>query len=119
VELIREALKPDVVMLTKDLNGNHVIQKCLNKLEADDIQVPLFYNDYVNESSFSTLLPRNVSKSLRINTVAASFNDVLITRLSHRGNNSTPNSSKTPSACLRINLETTFFNIFSIAPSLN
>jgi Pumilio-family RNA binding repeat len=39
IEIVIEALKPDVVMLTKDLNGNHVIQKCLNKLSEDENQV--------------------------------------------------------------------------------
>jgi len=39
VEIVREALRPDVVPLTKDLNGNHVIQKCLNRLESADKQV--------------------------------------------------------------------------------
>ena len=28
-----------VVVLIKDLNGNHVIQKCLNKLAPEDNQV--------------------------------------------------------------------------------
>ena len=33
------ALSLHVVVLIKDLNGNHVIQKCLNKLAPDDNQV--------------------------------------------------------------------------------
>ena len=32
------ALKPGVVTLIKDLNGNHVIQRCLQRLGADDNQ---------------------------------------------------------------------------------
>ncbi|KAH7321046.1 putative RNA-binding protein [Stachybotrys elegans] len=38
VHLIIEALRYKVVELIKDLNGNHVIQKCLNKLTAIDAQ---------------------------------------------------------------------------------
>ena len=33
------ALSLHVVVLIKDLNGNHVIQKCLNKLSPEDNQV--------------------------------------------------------------------------------
>lgn len=33
------ALSLHVVTLIKDLNGNHVIQKCLNKLAPEDNQV--------------------------------------------------------------------------------
>jgi Pumilio-family RNA binding repeat len=36
---VREALRPDVVNLTKDLNGNHVIQKCLGQLDSEEKQV--------------------------------------------------------------------------------
>ena len=38
VQLIIEALRFRVVELIQDLNGNHVIQKCLNKLVAADAQ---------------------------------------------------------------------------------
>ena len=38
VSLIIEALRYRVVELIQDLNGNHVIQKCLNKLSAPDAQ---------------------------------------------------------------------------------
>ncbi|RDA93193.1 hypothetical protein CP533_3159 [Ophiocordyceps camponoti-saundersi (nom. inval.)] len=38
VRLIIEALRFRVVELIQDLNGNHVIQKCLNKLAANDAQ---------------------------------------------------------------------------------
>ncbi|KAK7415829.1 hypothetical protein QQX98_005611 [Neonectria punicea] len=38
VHLIIEALRFRVVELIQDLNGNHVIQKCLNKLTAIDAQ---------------------------------------------------------------------------------
>lgn len=36
VHLITEALRFHVIELIQDLNGNHVIQKCLNKLNSDD-----------------------------------------------------------------------------------
>ncbi len=38
VQIIIEALRYQVVELIQDLNGNHVIQKCLNKLSATDAQ---------------------------------------------------------------------------------
>ncbi|KAI1329305.1 ARM repeat-containing protein [Xylariaceae sp. FL0255] len=38
VQIIIEALRHRVVELIQDLNGNHVIQKCLNKLSASDAQ---------------------------------------------------------------------------------
>jgi len=37
------ALSLHVVVLIKYLNGNHVIQKCLNKLAPEDNRVSLFY----------------------------------------------------------------------------
>uniref|UniRef100_A0A6B2L4Q5 PUM-HD domain-containing protein n=1 Tax=Arcella intermedia TaxID=1963864 RepID=A0A6B2L4Q5_9EUKA len=37
-KLIRKALKGSVVGLIQDLNGNHVIQKCLHKMEPNDNQ---------------------------------------------------------------------------------
>ncbi|OLN92189.1 Pumilio domain-containing protein C6G9.14, partial [Colletotrichum chlorophyti] len=38
IEMIINALRYQVVELIQDLNGNHVIQKCLNKLSAQDAQ---------------------------------------------------------------------------------
>lgn len=38
VQLITQALRDRVVELIQDLNGNHVIQKCLNKFSAEDAQ---------------------------------------------------------------------------------
>lgn len=38
VQIIIQALQNQVVDLIQDLNGNHVIQKCLNKLSAPDAQ---------------------------------------------------------------------------------
>ncbi|KAL7754382.1 hypothetical protein RI367_000363 [Sorochytrium milnesiophthora] len=38
VRAIVSAFNPSVVMLMKDLNGNHVIQRCLSRLEAADNQ---------------------------------------------------------------------------------
>lgn len=38
VDMIVIALKTNVVKLIKDLNGNHVVQKCLNRLQADGSQ---------------------------------------------------------------------------------
>ena len=39
IQTIIHALKDRVVELIKDLNGNHVIQKCLNRLSPEDAQV--------------------------------------------------------------------------------
>lgn len=39
IQTIVNALKTKVVELIQDLNGNHVIQKCLNRLSAEDSQV--------------------------------------------------------------------------------
>lgn len=38
VDMIVESLQTNVVKLIKDLNGNHVIQKCLNHLSSDGAQ---------------------------------------------------------------------------------
>lgn len=45
-KIIVEALTADVVLLSRDLNGNHVIQKCLQRLTSDDSQ---FIFDAANE----------------------------------------------------------------------
>ena len=39
IQTVIGALKDHVVELIQDLNGNHVIQKCLNRLGPDDFQV--------------------------------------------------------------------------------
>ena len=38
VDMIIDALRHDVVQLIQDLNGNHVVQKCLNHLKQEDAQ---------------------------------------------------------------------------------
>ena len=38
IQTVKEALKDKVVELIQDLNGNHVIQKCLNRLTSEDAQ---------------------------------------------------------------------------------
>ncbi|PNS14495.1 Pumilio domain-containing protein isoform B [Sphaceloma murrayae] len=38
IVLVTEALQNEVVQLIQDLNGNHVIQKCLNHLKQQDVQ---------------------------------------------------------------------------------
>jgi hypothetical protein len=48
VALIRQALKNHVVTLIQDLNGNHVIQRCLNKLSPEDNQ---FIYDSVSQTN--------------------------------------------------------------------
>jgi hypothetical protein len=40
IELCKNALQGNVATLVKDINGNHVIQRCLQRLQSpDDIQV--------------------------------------------------------------------------------
>ncbi|TGZ77790.1 ARM repeat-containing protein [Ascodesmis nigricans] len=46
INIVINALKNRVVELIKDLNGNHVIQKCLNRLKSEDAQ---FIFDAVGE----------------------------------------------------------------------
>ncbi|KAG0327862.1 hypothetical protein BG000_000757 [Podila horticola] len=43
IAIVVVALNPSVVTLIKDLNGNHVIQKCLNRFALEDNQ--FIYND--------------------------------------------------------------------------
>lgn len=38
IKIVRKALKGSVVPLIQDLNGNHVIQKCINTMEPNDKQ---------------------------------------------------------------------------------
>ncbi|KAI8340614.1 armadillo-type protein [Chlamydoabsidia padenii] len=46
IKTVTAALRPKVVALIKDLNGNHVIQKCLHRLSAEHNQ---FIYDIVSE----------------------------------------------------------------------
>lgn len=39
VSMVIASLQPGVVTLIKDLNGNHVVQRCLQRLGTDDSQV--------------------------------------------------------------------------------
>jgi hypothetical protein len=43
IAILIEAMEDKVVPLIQDLNGNHVIQKCLNRLSAEDAQ--FIFND--------------------------------------------------------------------------
>lgn len=44
ISLVRSALQPGFLDLTKDLNGNHVIQRCLQCLSGQDNEVCRFYS---------------------------------------------------------------------------
>lgn len=62
VQTIIHALKDRVVDLVQDLNGNHVVQKCLNRLTADQAQVlqsplplPILEQQLICSSSSSML----------------------------------------------------------------
>jgi hypothetical protein len=48
------ALSLHVVILIKDLNGNHVIQKCLNKLTPEDNQVGTYTEIFGGSLPFSS-----------------------------------------------------------------
>jgi hypothetical protein len=82
------ALGLHVVTLIKDLNGNHVVQKCLNRLAPEDNQVcaeSLISLDacitrHFFPSSFTTPSQRTVLKSQPIDTVVVSYNVVSIMR---------------------------------------
>ena len=43
IQTVINALNGKVVELIQDLNGNHVIQKCLNRLSPNDAQVCLYF----------------------------------------------------------------------------
>lgn len=81
--------------LIQDLNGNHVIQKCLNRLKGDDAQVSSTTmirviqprpNIIINSSS-SMLLASIVSPLALIAMAAAFFNVVSIMHLENKGLN--------------------------------
>ena len=55
IQTIINALKHQVVELIQDLNGNHVIQKCLNRLDNTDAQVRTF-DKYVFTSRFTNVV---------------------------------------------------------------
>lgn len=50
------ALSPNVVTLIKDINGNHVIQKCLHRLSSTDKQ---FIYDAVSENCIEVATHRH------------------------------------------------------------
>lgn len=80
--------------LIQDLNGNHVIQKCLNRLKGDDAQVSSTtilrviqpHPNTINSSS-SMLLASIVSLLGPIAMAAAFFNVVSIMHLENKGLN--------------------------------
>lgn len=75
------ALSRHVVVLIKDLNGNHVIQKCLNKLTPEDNQVrqsSMINRFSCNLSSYTMRLLQIVSKLRLIGMAAVYCNDALI-----------------------------------------
>ena len=59
IQTVINALNGKVVELIQDLNGNHVIQKCLNRLTPEDAQVchPSFPSSTRLTNSSSFLIP--------------------------------------------------------------
>jgi hypothetical protein len=93
IQTIIHALKDKVVELIQDLNGNHVIQKCLNRLSAEDAQVcaqlPNRSIPITNDlSSSSMLLVCTVSSWALTATVVASCSAVSTMPLASRRQNS-------------------------------
>ncbi|KAJ3273502.1 Ribosome biogenesis protein erb1 [Terramyces sp. JEL0728] len=64
IQTITTALNADAVSLIKDLNGNHVIQKCLNKLSSDDNQVTVIDLVCIRSSDRQLCPSRNPSPRL-------------------------------------------------------
>ncbi|KAI8338668.1 armadillo-type protein [Chlamydoabsidia padenii] len=56
IKTVTDALRPQVVALIKDLNGNHVIQKCLHRLSAEHNQ---FIYDIVSENCIEVATHRH------------------------------------------------------------
>ncbi|OAD75540.1 hypothetical protein PHYBLDRAFT_98829, partial [Phycomyces blakesleeanus NRRL 1555(-)] len=56
IQAVTAALAPNVVALIKDLNGNHVIQKCLHRLSAENNQ---FIYDAVSASCIKVATHRH------------------------------------------------------------
>ncbi|KAI9323821.1 armadillo-type protein [Dichotomocladium elegans] len=56
IQTVTNALKPNVVTLIKDLNGNHVIQKCLHRLSVEHKQ---FVYDAVSENCIQVATHRH------------------------------------------------------------
>ena len=75
IQTVIAALKDHVVELIQDLNGNHVVQKCLNRLSTDDFQVCSLFasaNEPADSSFSSSLSPlgRTALSSARTATAA-------------------------------------------------
>lgn len=86
-----DSLSVGAVRLIKDLNGNHVIQKCLSKLEPHLNQVRLLSFDSINVLIFFSLCLMQsrpiVSKLLHIVMDVVFYRDVLIMQLRPRNCN--------------------------------
>lgn len=54
VNMVITALTEGVVELIKDLNGNHVVQRCLQKLSHEDSQVCAGVLDFFRSTMFLT-----------------------------------------------------------------
>lgn len=52
ISLVKSALKPGFLSLVRDLNGNHVIQSCLQSLGPNDNKVS-FLPNIISSSSCS------------------------------------------------------------------
>ena len=68
IQTIINALDDKVVELIQDLNGNHVIQKCLNRLSATDAQVCRF--SHVIRKGSRANLPKFIFDTVGTNCVA-------------------------------------------------
>lgn len=122
-QMIIEALNDRVVELIQDLNGNHVIQKCLNRLSAQDAQVSRSMQFIraclvlTSNSSSSTPLARTVWLSELTATDAAFFNAVSITLPATNVLISSARSLTMPSTSFKIRSAITFCSTSSICRS--
>ena len=65
IQTVIAALKDHVVELIQDLNGNHVIQKCLNRLVSQDFQVSLSRLSRLLPADFPAVHLRGCRRQLR------------------------------------------------------
>lgn len=69
IHAIIMALSLHVVVLIKDLNGNHVIQKCLNKLAPEDNQVGVVETALLMRNSLNFLMLQFIYNAVAANCV--------------------------------------------------
>ena len=122
IQTIIFALHDRVVELIQDLNGNHVIQKCLNRLTPDDAQVCTLAAPYMtlaNQSSLSSTLLVRIAWLLGPTVMAAaSYSAASTMPLATRKRISSAKSLQMLSHSFRIHSATMCFNTLWTSASL-